>query len=725
MRTIEPTIKTDCNTDNSLSRISWNTVSSILFAVGSFWLLLLRFLFLNFAVANGGQQAGLFIPKDNMAIHAVLFMLQVVSPTSLLLFGYTKLNKYLKSGLLASGQTGLKLNRMKYASRFLYFFPFVYILLSAFKLAHILKYIKFEESTVAGMYRILIEDGLSFPTFAELDVTGKSIYICLIALALSAVIYISVEIYRINKKPSKKEILIDICEFLLFFLTAMAWLAWKWVKANFGTISVDQILFHLMVPLKGADNSFIQSFVTGCILPAFVLAAPVFLVYVIFKKNRTCIKLKLLNQVKRISISSPKFLIVIPTVLLVFSAGYCLKDLGFIEYAKLSLLNTGFIEKNYRDPQETQMVFPEKKRNLIYIFMESMEATYLSNDLGGFTENNLIPELAEMAQNNISFSNGEQLGGAIQLPYTGWTIAAMVSHHGGIPLKIPDVVGNDYGGAQSFLPGAYTMGDILQKEGYNQTLLVGSDADFGGRKSYYTQHGQFKILDLFTARQDGIIPPDYYVWWGYEDLKLYEYAKKELLELSSQDKPFNLTMLTVDTHHIGGYYCSLCKNQYPTQYWNVQACASRQIQAFVEWIKQQDFYESTTIVIAGDHLSMDPLVSDMVGDILVENDDVDFYDYNGGYRRTTLNVFINAVKEPAQIHNRLFSTMDMFPTTLSAMGVIISGDRLALGTDLFSNTPTLLEEYGEKAVSEGLRGSSKLFDAMLMGDAQKFKEVSE
>lgn len=27
---------------------------------------------------------------------------------------------------------------------------------------------------------------------------------------------------------------------------------------------------------------------------------------------------------------------------------------------------------------------------------------------------------------------------------------------------------------------------------------------------------------------------------------------------------------------------------------------------FVEWVKQQDFYENTTIVIAGDHCSMDP-----------------------------------------------------------------------------------------------------------------------
>ena len=33
---------------------------------------------------------------------------------------------------------------------------------------------------------------------------------------------------------------------------------------------------------------------------------------------------------------------------------------------------------------------------------------------------------------------------------------------------------------------------------------------------------------------------------------LYEIAKDELLNLSQSGRPFNFTMLTVDTHHVGG-----------------------------------------------------------------------------------------------------------------------------------------------------------------------------
>ena len=42
--------------------------------------------------------------------------------------------------------------------------------------------------------------------------------------------------------------------------------------------------------------------------------------------------------------------------------------------------------------------FPEEKRNLIYIYLESMETTYFNKDEGGALEVNIIPELYELAQ---------------------------------------------------------------------------------------------------------------------------------------------------------------------------------------------------------------------------------------------------------------------------------------------------------------------------------------
>ena len=81
-------------------------------------------------------------------------------------------------------------------------------------------------------------------------------------------------------------------------------------------------------------------------------------------------------------------------------------------------------------------------------------------------------------------------------------------------------------------------------------------------------------------------------------------VKEKLLEVSEEDVPFNLTMLTVDSHFPDGYRCELCEKTYDTDYKDAIACSSRQIAQLVAWIQQQDFYANTTVIVTGDHLSM-------------------------------------------------------------------------------------------------------------------------
>ena len=66
---------------------------------------------------------------------------------------------------------------------------------------------------------------------------------------------------------------------------------------------------------------------------------------------------------------------------------------------------------------------------------------------------------------------------------------------------------------------------------YNNYLLLGSDASYGGRRAYFSNHN-YLIKDYYTAIDDGIIEEDYYEWWGYEDSKLFTYAKDILSEIS-------------------------------------------------------------------------------------------------------------------------------------------------------------------------------------------------
>ena len=250
---------------------------------------------------------------------------------------------------------------------------------------------------------------------------------------------------------------------------------------------------------------------------------------------------------------------------------------------------------------------------------------------------------------------------------------------------------------EKFFPEIITIGDILESAGYTQTLMMGSDATFGGRRNYFSQHGNYNIKDYNYAIEQGWIPEDYKVWWGYEDQKLFTYAKKELQELTSGNQPFNLTLLTVDTHFEDGYPCEICPDTYgDNQYANVMACSSRQVSEFVKWIQQQDFYSNTTIVVTGDHLTMD---SDFCGGV------------DDNYKRKVYTAYINADATSVSA-KREYTTYDNFPTTLAALGVQIEGDRLGLGTNLFSSIQTLVERYGYETEQKELQKKSDVIDKL-------------
>ena len=82
------------------------------------------------------------------------------------------------------------------------------------------------------------------------------------------------------------------------------------------------------------------------------------------------------------------------------------------------------------------------------------------------------------------------------------------------------------------------------------------------------------------------------------------------------------------------------------------------------------------------------------------------------YVQTVYNVVINSVVTAKNEKNRVFTTLDMFPTTLASLGVEIEGERLGLGTNLFSERLTLSEELGYEYFNNGLQKKSKFFDKL-------------
>ena len=518
------------------------------------------------------------------------------------------------------------------------------------------------------------------------------------------------------KKPKIKSIGYGFYCILMILISVLGFILYNlgnWVLDTWGLLSIDEIIFHLKVPLDGTNSDVVLDGINACVpLAVLVLFLSIFLIIGLRNKHGKCM--------------IALFLVAVIACGSAGRAAYEVYDeLDVKEYLVSQKKESHFIEQNYVDPRTTKITFPEQKRNLIYIYLESMESTFASKGDGGGLDFNCIPELTTLAEENTNFSNSDKLGGGYPAYGGTWTMAGIFSQTSGIPIKNSeqtDDVNATLAEQSSFSSQARNLEDILADEGYNQCFMIGSDTTFGGRRAYFESHGkgQTEICDYNTAKENGQIPEDYYVWWGYEDQKLFANAQEKLTELSSKDEPFNFTMLTVDTHFEDGYVCEQCQNEFgDNQYANVMACSSRQVDAFVKWIQQQPFYENTTIVISGDHLTMD---SDFCNDVSED------------YERSVYNVFINLPEgldtSFEKTHSREFATLDMFPTTLAAMGVTIEGDRLALGVNLFSDEQTLTEQYGRKGLDKELMKKSKFYD-MLINDVdidalqKKRKEEAE
>ena len=508
----------------------------------------------------------------------------------------------------------------------------------------------------------------------------------------------------------------SILSVVLVALGMAAFTGTTWSKETFGEVDPDQMIVNIFSPAEGTSSEIMGTLWKGPVLQT--VAVTFLFALFVFSSRALYMKSKTKEEGRRIFSVMLRKVVALILAIAFISGGiaFGVREFQLGTLYDMYYSESEFIADNFANPREVKMKFPEKKRNLIHIYLESMENTYLSKDLGGYMDENLIKPLSDLAEEGVSFSHrSEGFGGPIATMGCTWSVASMVNMTTGLPMKVP-TGGNDYGTPNNFLPGAVALGDILEAQGYEQTLMFGATAKFGGLNYFYESHGGFNMLDYDGVKEKGWIPKDYKVWWGYEDDKLYEFAKKELTRLHETGKPFHFVMETADTHCQDGYVGPKTPTPRDSQYANVIAYSADEVTKFVRWIQDHPFYENTTIVLIGDHLSMDKKF---------------FKDMDTSYLRTTFNLFLNPANNlqytaEERRFNRYWYNGDMFPTILASMGVIIDGDRLGLGTNLFSDKPTLMEENGEgmdgwKFVDDAFSCKSDMYNnTILVGNNEPF-----
>jgi len=357
---------------------------------------------------------------------------------------------------------------------------------------------------------------------------------------------------------------------------------------------------------------------------------------------------------------------------------------------------SSFYKENYIDPKNIDFVFPAQKRNLLVIFVESLETGFLDLKHRGAFNEDLLPEVRELCKNNINISNSNDIGGAYQLSGTGWTMAGIVAAYTGIhTVSMMNHTNGKY--IDDVLPGAVALGDICSGAGYKNYFLCGSDGKFSWREQYFKTHGGTTVYDYYYFLDNGSIPQGYHVFWGFEDRKLYGLAKEKLLEINAAHEPFFFTMITTGTHAPDGYLDDVAANTYDTKFKNVLRDASIQLNDFILWTQKQDWYQNTTIVVLGDHLFIN-------SSVFPKNLDVQ--------QRYPINIFINSNLSDEHIKNRRISQFDIFPLLLDSIGVDYKTKGLGLGRRVDRGEETLLETFGIDDFNKSLKGKSAFYTSL-------------
>jgi phosphoglycerol transferase len=308
----------------------------------------------------------------------------------------------------------------------------------------------------------------------------------------------------------------------------------------------------------------------------------------------------------------------------------------------------------YVDPV-TVPLRPVHLKNLLLVYVESLEDSYGDAEVWG---RDLLAPMRELG--GVSFMNYRTT------PGSSWTIAALVATQCGVPLRFVQTDLKERGPElRTFLPGAVCLGDILHRYGYRNVFMKGAPLSFAGNKQFLHDHHFHSSYGRNEWLKEGIAPESFNEWGLYDD-ELLNRARRKLVELHASRQPFNLTVLTLDTHNPFGYRSPTCRARGVKDFPDIVECTTFQVAQLVKFASDSGYLKDTQIVVIGDHLAKSNPVSDTLQT---------FPD------RRIFNQFISDGMPQPNTENIM--PFDLFPSILQLLGIEVPGDRLGLGYTAF------------------------------------------
>jgi phosphoglycerol transferase len=299
----------------------------------------------------------------------------------------------------------------------------------------------------------------------------------------------------------------------IYYFISIFWLTLiLWISRRFENPNLEQFIFHLRYfnqLFEQLDHSLYKSFIKHVLGLSLILS-----LFFCWAENLT---LKSATK-PRFSYLNKFALRNLPLFLVIFGAFIALINFQVIQFA-ITRTNNNFIEKNYVNPAFLDITKSNRSKNLILIYVESLEKSYSDNLI--FSRNLLEP---------LDNLNGFQFDKFSQVSGTGWTIAAMVASQCSVPFKPIDLPNINVHGdlIKNFLPNITCLGDTLKEVGYINVFMGGASSVFSGKGKFLANHGYEQIHGLEEWKMKGYKDNDFSDW-GLHDDDLFQEARTQLV----------------------------------------------------------------------------------------------------------------------------------------------------------------------------------------------------
>lgn len=183
-----------------------------------------------------------------------------------------------------------------------------------------------------------------------------------------------------------------------------------------------------------------------------------------------------------------------------------------------------------------------------------------------------------------------------------WTIGSLYATQTGLPTMFSGKQNRAIFNVQAATD-AISYTSVLKQAGYQCIFLSNSYLEFGGTGSMMCALG-YETIGGETFPEG---TPK--TRWGVHDVHGFAKAKEEYIRLSKSGQPFQLTLLTVDTHYPNGFPDETMRPHVDTRipsgsHEYVVATLDYLVGDFVRFIESQPNGKDTVIVLMSDHLMM-------------------------------------------------------------------------------------------------------------------------